>query len=216
MDLDALYTGRFDAVAERRKDVTWKEICRHLQRYVPETASVLDVGCDRGYFIRHIRARERWATDARDMRAALGPEIAFVRADAAARLSELVPRRFDRVFLSNVLEHLRDPEEVVSLLSACRELLEDEGRVIVLQPNARLVGGAYWDFLDHRVPLTERSLDEAARLAGLRAVKVVTRFLPYTTKTRIPAHPLLVRAYLACPPAWLLLGKQTLYIAARA
>ena len=83
---------------------------------------------------------------------------------------------------------------------------------IVLQPNIRLVGPRYWDFIDHRVALTERSLLEAAELAGLRTHKLVTRFLPYSTKGRLPAAPWLVRAYLSFPPAWLLLGKQTLYV----
>ena len=44
---------------------------------------------------------------------------------------------------------------------------------------------------------------------------LVTRFLPYTTKSRLPQHPALVRAYLAFPPAWRLLGKQTLYVGER-
>ena len=38
---------------------------------------------------------------------------------------------------------------------------------IVLQPNIRLVGPRYWDFIDHKVALTERSLLEAAELAEL-------------------------------------------------
>ena len=61
--------------------------------------------------------------------------------------------------------------------------------------------------------LTEKSLVEAGELAGLRAVAVVTRFLPYTTRSRLPTHPLLVRAYLRFRPAWWLLGRQTLYVA---
>ena len=60
--------------------------------------------------------------------------------------------------------------------------------------------------------LTENSLQEAADLAGLRTVKLIPRFLPYSTKGRLPAHPALVRAYLRFPPAWWLLGKQTLYV----
>ena len=40
----------------------------------------------------------------------------------------------------------------------------------------------------------------------------MTRFLPYSTKGRLPTAPALVRAYLAFPPAWWLLGKQTLYV----
>ena len=212
MDLDALYRERFAEGPERRKDAIWTEICHHLQRYVPIGSSVLDIGCDRGYFIRHIRARERWASDSRDMRDALGGDIVFVQGDAL----ELAPgRRFDRIFMSNLLEHLSGPDAVVALLRRCRDLLEPDGILMILQPNIRLVGTAYWDFLDHRVALTERSLEEAVRLAQLVPTKVITRFLPYTTKSSAPTHPLLVRAYLAFPPAWWLFGKQTLFLAAR-
>ena len=213
MDLDSLYRERFDERAERRKDANWREICAYLQRYVPINGSVLDVGCDRGYFIRHIQARERWATDMRDMRAALPSEITFVQAQGE-RLE--LGRTFDRIFMSNLLEHLPGSDAVIALLARCSELLAANGQVIVLQPNIRLIGPSYWDFIDHRVALTERSLAEAAQQAGLRTLKIITRFLPYTTKSRIPTHPLLVRAYLAFPPAWRLLGKQTLYIAGRA
>jgi len=212
MDLDSLYRERFDERAERRKDANWREIFAYLQRYVPINGSVLDVGCDRGYFIRHIQARERWATDMRDMRAALPSEITFVQAQGE-RLE--LGRTFDRIFMSNLLEHLPGSDAVIALLARCSELLAANGQVIVLQPNIRLIGASYWDFIDHRVALTERSLAEAAQQAGLRTLKIITRFLPYTTKSRIPTHPLLVRAYLAFPPAWRLLGKQTLYIAGR-
>ena len=91
-------------------------------------------------------------------------------------------------------------------------LLKPGGRVLILQPNIRLIGGAYWDFIDHQTALTEKSLAEAAVMAGFKTRQVIPRFLPYTTKSRIPQHPLLVRAYLAFPPAWWLLGKQTLYL----
>jgi hypothetical protein len=84
--------------------------------------------------------------------------------------------------------------------------------VLVLQPNYRLVGAAYWDFIDHRVALTVRSLEEAARLGGFEMVCVIKRFLPCTTKSWLPRNAALVRAYLAFPPAWLVLGRQTLYV----
>jgi hypothetical protein len=104
---------------------------------------------------------------------------------------------------------------VIEQLSVVRELLAPGGRVIVLQPNIRLVGQRYWDFIDHQVALTERSLLEAAELAGLSTDELVTRFLPYSTKGRLPAARLLVRAYLAFPPAWRIMGKQTLYVGVR-
>jgi hypothetical protein len=117
--------------------------------------------------------------------------------------------------MSNYLEHLPSAEAVVDQLRVAHDLVKPGGTVLVLQPNVRLVGGRYWDFIDHQTPLTERSLEEAGELAGLRTRRLIARFLPYTTKSRLPQHPLMVRAYLNFPPAWLLMGKQSLYIAER-
>src|SRR5262249_9060129 len=113
------------------------------------------------------------------------------------------------------LEHLSSMEEVIAQLAVALSLLKPGGKVVILQPNIRLVGHAYWDFIDHKVPLTERSLTEAAELAGFKTHRLIKRFLPYTTKSRVPKHPLLVRTYLTCRPAWLLAGKQSLYVGER-
>lgn len=213
-DLDAIYAERFPPeVSETRRRV-WREIVRYLQRFV-RPGAVLDLACGEGYFIRHVRARERWAADARDVSGWLPAEVRFVRADGLL-LRELLPvGHFDTVFVSNYLEHLASRQAVTEQLRVVRELLAPGGRLLVLQPNIRLVGGRYWDPLDHHVALTEGTLREAAAVAGLREVKTIVRFLPYTTKSRLPQRPWLVRAYLAFPPAWWLLGKQTLFIAER-
>jgi 2-polyprenyl-3-methyl-5-hydroxy-6-metoxy-1,4-benzoquinol methylase len=214
-DLDGLYERRFPPAAEDRKETVWVEICRYLQRYVDPGGVVLDVACDRGYFIRNIRAGEKWATDLRDMSAGLGSEIRFVQANGLELLGVLPNGHFDVVFMSNYLEHLPSPQAVIDQLAVARGLLRPGGRVIVVQPNIRFVGAAYWDFIDHKVALTERSLVEAAESVGFRTSRVVPRFLPYTTRSRMPQAPWLVRAYLAIPLAWRLLGKQTLYIGER-
>jgi len=114
--------------------------------------------------------------------------------------------------MSNYLEHLMSQAEVIEQLRVAARLLAPAGRVVILQPNVRLTGGSYWDFIDHRVPLTERSLVEAANLAGLRQEHLITRFLPYTSTGRLPQSPALVRLYLAVPLAWRLMGQQTLYV----
>ncbi len=207
-----MYARRFPDADARTKDALWQILGGWLQRFVPRDGTVLDVACDRGYFIRHISARERWATDARDVGATLGADVRFVRADGL-RLAEALPAGgFDVVFTSNYLEHLGGPDAVIEQLRVFRHLVRTGGRVIVLQPNIALVGGAYWDFIDHRVALTDRSLIEAAELAGLQTERLIRRFLPYSTKGRLPANPLLLRAYLALPPLWTVLGKQTLWV----
>lgn len=211
-ELESVYERRFSSSDMVRKDGVWAEVVDYLQRFIPEGARVLDVACDRGSFIRHVRAGERWASDVRDMRGWLPDEVNFVQSSGLALDKALPLGQFDVVFMSNYLEHLLSRSEVVAQLAVAHRLLRDRGRVIVLQPNIRLVGGAYWDFIDHHVALTERSLVEAANLAGFTTENLITRFLPYSTLGRLPQGRSWVKLYLHMPVAWRLLGKQTLYV----
>lgn len=213
--VDDVYAHRFSDAEAIQKHALWGVLGRYLQRYVPDSAVVLDLACDRGYFIENIEARERWASDLRDMSSHLTGDVRFVQSDGLTLDRVLEPESFDVVFTSNYLEHLASGDDVVAQFGVIARLLRPGGAAIVLQPNIRLLGGAYWDFIDHKVALTHVSLAEAAELSGLQTVRVIKRFLPYTTKSRLPSSPLVVRAYLAFRPAWLLLGKQTLYIARR-
>ncbi|MEW6225175.1 MAG: class I SAM-dependent methyltransferase [Chloroflexota bacterium] len=212
-DLDQLYRHRFSEAEARSKLAVWAEIVAFLGPWLPSGAVVLDIACDEGYFIRNVRGAERWATDIRDVSAALGDDVHFVQVNGLDLASAVPERHFDVAFMSNYLEHLPSAEAVVAQLRQVHHVLKPTGRMIVLQPNIRFVGGAYWDFLDHKVPLTERSLAEAAETAGFEIERMIPRLLPYTTKSRLPQHPALVRAYLRFPPAWRVLGKQTLLVA---
>ena len=210
--LKEVYEQRFDRHDQANKDAIWRELGRWLQRYIPEDGRVVDIACDLGYFIRNVRARERWATDIRDVSSALPAEVQFIRA-SGLDLADVLPNdSFDLAFFSNYLEHLPSTEAVLQQLRVAFALLKPGGRVLIMQPNIRLIGGAYWDFIDHQTALTEKSLAEAATMAGFVTRQNIARFLPYTTKSRFPQHPLLVRAYLSFPPVWLVLGKQTLYL----
>src|SRR5919197_856743 len=96
-------------------------------------------------------------------------EVYDLRFDRASGLdlADVVPNDyFDLAFFSNYLEHLPSTEAVLEQLKVANALLKPGGRVLILQPNIRLVGGSYWDFIDHQTALTEKSLDEAAHMAG--------------------------------------------------
>jgi 2-polyprenyl-3-methyl-5-hydroxy-6-metoxy-1,4-benzoquinol methylase len=193
-DLESVYERRFGTSDTERKE------------------RVLDVACDRGSFIRNVRAGERWASDLRDVRSWLPEDVRFVQS-SGLELDEVLPAgHFDIVFMSNYLEHLLSRSEVVAQMVVAHRLLRPGGKVMILQPNIRLVGGSYWDFIDHHVALTERSLAEAASLAGFTTERLITRFLPYSTLGKLPQNSYLVRWYLHVPVAWRILGKQTLYI----
>ena len=167
--LPEIYDARFDDQEAAAKDAIWREIVRFLQRYIDKSAPIMDLACDRGHFIRWVRGSERWASDIRDVRAALPDDVQFVQSsglDLAADRPERLLRHGLHEQLSRTPRARAMPSSTscASPASCCRP----SGRVIVLQPNIRLIGGRYWDFIDHKVALTERSLVEAAELAGLQ------------------------------------------------
>jgi SAM-dependent methyltransferase len=213
--LDSIYLARFPEADRKAKDAIWRVLCRHFfQQYVRDDDVVLDIGPGFGEFLRHIRCRQRIAADIEKLSGRelpTGTEEVLVPSD---RLSTRVsPSSVDVVFCSNFFEHLPDKRTFLETLSEIKTVLRPGGRLLVLQPNIRLVGGAYWDFVDHHLPLTDRTLVEALDSLGFEIVEVIPRFLPYTTRSRLPQWPWLVRLYLAVRPVWWLLGGQTWAVA---
>ena len=93
-------------------------------------------------------------------------------------------------------------DAIMSALDEAARCLRPGGRIVCLGPDIRYAGGAYWDFFDHIVPLTARSLAEALEIAGLRPVEVIDRFLPFTLAGKPAPAPWLIRGYLKVRPAW--------------
>ena len=63
-------------------------------------------------------------------------------------------------------------------------------------------------FFDHVTPIDDRALVEALEINGFEVLRVIARFLPFTTKSRLPRALPLVRLYLRLPQAWQLIGQQ--------
>jgi hypothetical protein len=71
----------------------------------------------------------------------------------------------------------------------------------------------YWMFFDHITPVDDRALVEVLTATGYDVDLCIPRFLPYTTKSRLPSTAALVRAYLKVPLAWRVLGAQAFVVA---
>ncbi len=210
-DLRSLYGRRFANEAEMRGDL-WQVLCQDFfQKYVPEDATVLDVAAGHCEFINNIRAGRRIAVDLNPdvvERAASGVETHVCASDdMAAVASDSV----DRVFISNFFEHVTR-EVIVSTLDEVHRVLRPDGRLLVLQPNVRYCAKDYWMFFDHITPVDDRALAEAFRATGFDVEVNLPRFLPYTTKSRLPSGPGLVRLYLKVPLAWKVLGAQAFMV----
>lgn len=198
----------------KNKLQTWRLLCVHVfQRYVSPDDVVLNIASGYGEFSRHIAAARKIAIDMNeDASTYLPPEVEFHRASAVA-MPFLANNEVDVCFSSNFFEHLASKAEMDAVLVEAFRVLKPGGRYVALQPNLRFAAGEYWDYYDHVLPLTDRSAVEAFRKAGFEIERVVPRFLPFSTKSRLPQHPLLVAAYLRVPLVWRLLGRQFLLVA---
>lgn len=211
-----LYRERFAGQDRAFKERAWSILCdRILQQHVKRSDTVLDLGAGRCEFINAIRCGEKIAVD-------LNPDVkayareARVVMTASTDLSPIEPGSIDVVFSSNFLEHLPNKSAVLQTLEECHRVMRPGGRIIILMPNIRYLGGRYWDYFDHHTPLTQFSLGEGLQLAGFSVERVVARFLPYTVKqSAVPKSLVLLRLYLRLPFLWPFFGRQMLLVAIR-
>ncbi len=157
-ELDALYDatyferwGSVDDPSENpvrtMKRITYGVVLDAIRQHVTGGA-LLDVGCALGYLVEAALDRDfdalgldrnthavRWAAER------LGERVSAGELDATA----FPGRRFDVVTLTDVLEHVPDPGE---LLARCRERLTASGVLALLLPNAgsatRRLFGNHW------------------------------------------------------------------------
>jgi SAM-dependent methyltransferase len=215
-DLEAIYGHRWAPGELAGVRAIWRVLVRDFfQKLVPQDAAVLDIGCGFCHFLNEVEAAQRVGADANPAARGYAERGVDVRTIGDLQLLEFEENHFDFIFISNFLEHLENGQAVLQLLRRVRALLSPRGRVVILQPNFRLLGWRYFDFIDHKTILTDASVREALELSGLSLERQILSFLPYTTKSRLPRSPALVRLYLRLPPIWKILGKQSLFIARR-
>lgn len=184
-----------------------------FQALVPRDGALLDLGSGYGEFINQISARRRLAMDLNpDARARVDAGVEFLQQSSTDRWP-IDDGALDVVFTSNFLEHLPGKEAVAATVEQAFRCLRPGGRLICLGPNIRFLANEYWDFFDHLVPLSDRSLVECLQAQGYSIERVVPRFLPYTMSGRPPPPSAFIRLYLAMPQTWPVFGKQFLIVA---
>ena len=208
--LKKLYANRFDSQQMQAKRLLWQVLIdEFLQNYVPSKSAILDIGGGYCEFINQIRAAEKCLIDLNpDSKLFANPDVKVLNIDVL-NLDDrtLFSKQFDRIFISNFFEHLRNKEELLEIISFCFDALKPGGSLLVIQPNFKYSYKEYYDFIDHQLPITHLALQELLETVGFEIDVMIPKFLPFSTKGR-PASPLLLKVYLKLPFLWRLLGGQ--------
>lgn len=218
-DMQKLYDNRFEATEKERKNVIWKEICNYLNGKASKKYKVVvDIAAGYCDFINNVNYNcKKYAIDVNpDVKKYADKNVEAI-VDNIENLSlHFKENSVSLFFMSNFLEHI--PKECISrLLQTEYSLLENGGEVWILTPNIRYVGGKYWDFYDHITPITEKALIEEAELVGFKVNLCIPKFLPYTTKSRLPQAPWIVHLYLKLMPlSGKIFGEQSFLILSKA
>lgn len=144
----------------------------------------------------------------------LAPDVRFLQQDCSARW-QCEDASLDVVFTSNFFEHLPGKHALKLALEEAFRCLKPGGKLLALGPNIRFLPGEYWDFWDHHLALSDRSLAEGLESCGFVVAENHDRFLPYTMVNRREQPLLLLSLYLKLRPVWKFFGRQFLVVAVK-
>jgi SAM-dependent methyltransferase len=212
-ELKDIYSLRFAGEHDYRSSV-WRILAADFfSRWARPEHSVLDLGCGRGEFINTVAAARKFAMDLNPAsKECLAGGVHFFEQDCSAHWP-LASGSLNVVFTSNFFEHLPSKGALRATLREAFRCLQPNGCLVAMGPNVKALSGPYWDFFDHYLPLTERSLAEAMRLEGFQIEKAIARFLPYTMSLGFRPPLWTVRLYLKMPFVWRIFGGQFLVVA---
>jgi SAM-dependent methyltransferase len=209
-----IYQVRFSREELGEAKAFWVPICRYLQRYIEPSGTTLDLGAGYCHFINNITSGRKLALDinGENLQLHAAPDVECIVANGTD-FPGIDSGSVNTVFASNVYEHFHSREDVASSFEEANRVLVPGGRFVILQPNFAYCSRQYFDFFDHRLIFTHKGMVEGLMIHGFELERIIPRFLPYTSKSRVPPSAWLVAMYLSFPPAWRILGAQMLLVA---
>jgi SAM-dependent methyltransferase len=177
---DAWGLGSHGALTAQMKRRTFRSLLDWCAPWLAEHARILDLGCATGFFLDEVRSRghEGFGVDIsefaiRECEKRFECGRFFCGEFESASFAAYPEGRFDAIFMSDYLEHVRDPHAV---LATARERLAPGGALVITTPNVsspsrRLMGGRWPHFkTEHLWYFSPSGLRSLLRSAGFRVV----------------------------------------------
>lgn len=207
-NLQKIYQRRFEIEIEFRKKMWQVLCCNFFQKFIPLDAVVLEIAAGYCEFINNIKAKRKIALDLNpDVKKYAKEEVEVIQS-SSIDMNKIKDNSCDVVFVSNFFEHLTK-EDIIKTIKETHRVLKTGGHFLILQPNIRFCYKDYWNFFDHISALDDRSLSEALEInGGFKVIELYPKFLPYSTKSKLPKAMFLIKLYLKIPFLFRVFGKQ--------
>ncbi len=203
-----IYEHRFSGGGDNRENM-WQILCRYFfQKYVSSSSCLVELGAGYCEFINAIDASRKIAVDINNDTVKMANDDVEVMNTSCTDISEIADSSVDVVFTSNFFEHISH-DDIVNVIKETNRILKKRGRFLILQPSIRFCRKDFWMFFDHITAIDDRALVEVLESHGFIVKEWIPRFLPYTTKSRLPAGDLFIKLYLKIPVLWKIFGKQS-------
>lgn len=155
---------------------------------------ILDVGCGDGHFLLSAQ-RFGWSVFGLEIHQPLVERLRASGIEATDNLPDWTHERFDVIRINHVLEHLRNPD---NLLASIRPLLTENGELIIGVPNsdtpARVFGEHLWCHLPyHRFIFNRAAITCMLARYGFQVVLCRTKSMGVLTLSLIRRYPPLTR-----------------------
>ncbi len=182
------------------RNSTWIEISKFLEKYFPRNVkTVVEIGAGRCSWINSVRAPHRFAVDISEIvYESVENDVSPIVGDVTD-LSNFKNDSVDVVLASNLFEHLHIID-VEKTLGEIHRILENNGRLIILQPNFKYAQKEYFDDYTHITIFNDTGFSELLGVSGFNIIKRWKRLVPFSFKSSpISVPKFIVWVYLRFP-----------------
>lgn len=158
-----------------------------------KNVNILDIGCGLGQTLLALKKNEYnniYGIDINEeaIKICINNKLNVEKINSIINYANVSKRKFDLIIMSHVLEHIEKKEIIKTLNSIKKNLLAENGKFLLMVPNAQSNTGCYWAYEDftHTTLFTAGSMIYVLKSAGFSNIKFLdpdnSEFLPIYKK----------------------------------
>lgn len=194
MDHSKYFQTRYSFNSKRSK--VWKAIAEYIQKHIQANASILEIGAGYCDFINQIKGNVKVAVDINaNAKEYCNSDVTFI---TSSIFDIKILEKFDVIFASNFFEHFTI-DELKEIFTILKELLHENGKLILIQPNYYYSYRNYWDDYTHKTAFSHNNLPDFLEEQGFKITLLKKKFIPFSFKSKLPTSYFLTKLYLLSP-----------------